>query len=257
MRPDDPFSRRRFLAFAAGSPLLAAVDVNALVGLLGGSSGDRAKGLALLQQATQQEPELIASAADALNVFDFEPVARKKVPPAHWGYLATGSDDDGTIRANREGYAHWDLRVRRLVDVSKLDTSVQIFGVTWPTPIVINPVGSQRAFHPEGELAVARAAKTKNHLQVLSTVATTSIEDVIAARGAPVWFQLYHQDDWNQTKQMLKRAEHAGAPAVVFTVDLHRRQQSRDDDSRAHEGHAHVHELSSRRSRRCQASAAA
>jgi 4-hydroxymandelate oxidase len=214
-------SRRRFMAFAAGSPLLAAVgiDVDSLRRLLGGNARARAKGLALLQQASQ-EPELIASPADALNVFDFEPVARKKLPPAHWGYLVSGSDDDGTIRANREGYARWDLRVRRLVDTSKLDTSVQMLGVTWPTPIVINPVGSQRAFHPDAELAVARAAKAKNHLMVLSTVATTSIEDAIAARGAPVWFQLYHQEDWNQTKQMVKRAERAGAPAVVFTVDL-------------------------------------
>jgi isopentenyl diphosphate isomerase/L-lactate dehydrogenase-like FMN-dependent dehydrogenase len=217
----DPLSRRRFFAFAAGSPLLAAVglDRDWLERLLHGSARDRAKGLALIQQATQ-EPELIASAADALDVFDFEPVAKKKLPPAHWGYLATGTDDDATIRANREGYAHWDLRVRRLVDYSKLDTSVQIHGTTWPTPIVINPLGSQRAFHPEGELAVARAAKVKNHLMVLSTVATTSIEDVIAARGAPVWFQLYHQQDWNLTRQMIKRAEAAGAPAIVFTVDL-------------------------------------
>ena len=218
---NDPLSRRRFMAFAAGSPLLAVagIDLESLRRLLGGNPRDRAKGLAILQQASQ-EPALIASPADALDVFDFEPVARKKLPPAHWGYLATGTDDDATIRANREGYARWDLRVRRLVDSSKLDTSVQVLGVKWPTPIVINPLGSQRAFHPEGELAVARAAKTKNHLMVLSTVATTSIEDVIAARGAPVWFQLYHQQDWNQTKQMLKRAERAGAPAVVFTVDL-------------------------------------
>ncbi|HEX8941507.1 MAG TPA: alpha-hydroxy acid oxidase [Gemmatimonadaceae bacterium] len=218
---NDPLSRRRFMAFAAGSPLLAVagVDLESLRRLLGGNSRDRAKGLAIVQQASQ-EPALIASPADALDIFDFEPVARKKLPPAHWGYLATGTDDDATIRANREGYARWDLRVRRLVDSSRLDTSVQVLGVKWPTPIVINPLGSQRAFHPEGELAVARAAKTKNHLMVLSTVATTSLEDVIAARGAPVWFQLYHQQDWNQTKQMLKRAERAGAPAVVFTVDL-------------------------------------
>ena len=219
--PNDPLSRRRFMAFAAGSPLLAVagVDLETLRRLLDGNSRERAKGLAVLQQAAQ-EPELIASPADALDVFDFEPVARKKLPPAHWGYLATGTDDDATIRANREGYARWDLRVRRLVDSSKLDASVQMLGVKWPTPIVINPLGSQRAFHPEGELAVARAAKAKNHLMVLSTVATTSIEDVMAARGAPVWFQLYHQEDWNRTKQMLKRAERAGAPAVVFTVDL-------------------------------------
>src|SRR5512133_194927 len=220
-KSDDPFSRRQFMAFAAGSPLLAAagVDLDSLRRLLGGSSRDRATGLALLQQASQ-EPDLIASASEALDVFDFEPVARKKIPPAHWGYLATGTDGDETIRANREGYARWDLRVRRLVDTTHLDPSVQILDVKWPTPIVINPLGSQRAFHPEGEIAVARAAKAKNHLQVLSTVATSSIEDVIAARGAPVWFQLYHQQDWNRTKQMVKRAERAGAPVVVFTVDL-------------------------------------
>jgi len=218
---DKELSRRQFMAFTAGSPLLAAagVDLRSLRRLLGGNSREQAKALGLLQQVSQ-EPELIASPADALNVFDFEPVAKKKLPPAHWGYLATGSDGDETIRANREGYARWDLRVRRLVDTSKLDTSIQMLGVKWPTPIVINPVGSQRAFHPDGELAVARAAKNKNHLQVLSTVATSSIEDVIAARGAPVWFQLYHQDDWNQTKQIVKRVEHAGAPVVVFTADL-------------------------------------
>jgi len=218
---DKELSRRQFMAFTAGSPLLAAagVDLRSLRRLLGGNSREQAKALGLLQQVSQ-EPELIASPADALNVFDFEPVAKKKLPPAHWGYLATGSDGDETIRANREGYARWDLRVRRLVDTSKLDTSIQMLGVKWPTPIVINPVGSQRAFHPDGELAVARAAKNKNHLQVLSTVATSSIEDVIAARGAPVWFQLYHQDDWNQTKQIVKRVERAGAPVVVFTADL-------------------------------------
>ncbi|HEV8499904.1 MAG TPA: alpha-hydroxy acid oxidase [Gemmatimonadaceae bacterium] len=218
---DKELSRRQFMAFTAGSPLLAAagVDLRSLRRLLGGNSREQAKALGLLQQVSQ-EPELIASPADALNVFDFEPVAKKKLPPAHWGYLATGSDGDETIRANREGYARWDLRVRRLVDTSKLDASIQMLGVKWPTPIVINPVGSQRAFHPDGELAVARAAKNKNHLQVLSTVATSSIEDVIAARGGPVWFQLYHQDDWNQTKQIVKRVERAGAPVVVFTADL-------------------------------------
>jgi isopentenyl diphosphate isomerase/L-lactate dehydrogenase-like FMN-dependent dehydrogenase len=110
--------------------------------------------------------------------------------------------------------------MRRLVDVSRIDTSVQIFGTRWNTPIVINPVGSQKAFHPEGELAVARAARAKGHLQVLSTVSTTSFEDVTAERGEPGWFQLYHRQDWNQTRQMIKRVEKAGCPAIVFTVDL-------------------------------------
>lgn len=203
----DENSRRRFLRYLAGSPLFAAAGFDLEW---------------LQQQVTQasQDPNLIASAADALSVFDFEPVARRKIPHAHWGYLSTGTDDDGTIRANREGYAKWDLRARRLVDVSNLDTSISLIGTTWATPIFICPVGSQKAFHSEGEIAVARAAKAKGHLQILSNVATSSIEDVIAARGAPVWSQLYHRPDWNQTKQMIKRAETAGAPALVFTVDL-------------------------------------
>ena len=216
-----PHSRRQFLSFLAGSPLLAAagVDLAALDWMIRGGGNDHRRALDVVQQATQ-EPELIASASEALNVFDFEPVARRKTPPAHWGYLMTGSDDDGTIRANRDGFDRYALRVRRLIDVSKIDPSVTIYGTKYSTPIVINPVGSQRAFHPEGELAVARAAKAKDHLQVLSTVATTSIEDVTAARGGPVWFQLYHRQDWNQTRQMVKRAEAAGCPAIAFTVDL-------------------------------------
>ncbi|HEU4995839.1 MAG TPA: alpha-hydroxy acid oxidase [Gemmatimonadaceae bacterium] len=219
--PTDPFSRRRFLGFLAASPLIASsgIDPERLGRLFAGTPRDQGAGLSLLQQATQ-EPELIATPGEALSVFDFEPVAHKRLPIAHWGYLATGTDDDGTLRANREGYNRYALRVRRLVDVSKIDPSIQLLGTRWDTPIILCPVGSQRAFHAEGEIAVARAAKAKGHLQVLSTVATSSIEDVITARGAPVWFQLYYQQDWNQTLQMIKRAERAGAPAVVFTVDL-------------------------------------
>jgi 4-hydroxymandelate oxidase len=199
-------SRRQFLRYLAASPLIPYLDLspNWFAGAQSGS----------------HDEELIGAAKDAVNVFDFEPVARKKLPPAHFGYLATGTDDDGTIRANREGFTRYSIRVRRLIDVSKIDTSTSLLGVKWETPIVLCPVGSQKAFHPEGEIAVARAAKAKNHLQVLSTVTTSSVEDVIAARGAPVWFQLYHRQDWNQTKQMVKRAEAAGCPAVVFTVDL-------------------------------------
>jgi isopentenyl diphosphate isomerase/L-lactate dehydrogenase-like FMN-dependent dehydrogenase len=220
--PDaDPFSRRKFLSFLAASPLFAAagVDFGALERLFRGGTRDHSRAFDLVEQAVQ-EPQLIASAKEALDVFDFEPVAHKKIPVAHWGYLMTGTDDDATIRANRDGFNRYELRVRRLVDVSHIDPSVQMFGTKWATPIVINPVGSQRAFHPEGELAVARAAKAKGHLQVLSTVSTTSYEDVTAARGEPGWFQLYHRQDWNQTLQMVRRVEKAGCPAIVFTVDL-------------------------------------
>jgi len=214
-------NRRDFLRFIAGSPLLAAagLDAHILRDLTSTSPRRAAAALSLAQQAVQGSPP-IRNAAEALNVFDFEPVARQKIPRGHWAYLASGTDDDGTIRANRDGFEKWALKPRRLVDVHKVDASVTLFGSRYSTPIVINPVGSQKAFHSEGETAVARAAKAKDHLMVLSTVATMSIEDAIAARGATVWFQLYHQPDWARTKQMVERAERAGSAAVVYTVDL-------------------------------------
>ncbi len=92
--------------------------------------------------------DIIASAQDALNVFDFETVARQKLPPAHFGYIATGVDDDATVRANRAGFSRYQIRSRRLIDVSRIDTSIRLMGVTWKTPIVLAPVSSQRAFHP-------------------------------------------------------------------------------------------------------------
>jgi isopentenyl diphosphate isomerase/L-lactate dehydrogenase-like FMN-dependent dehydrogenase len=82
------------------------------------------------------------------------------------------------------------------------------------------PVGAQLMFHEEGEVAVARAAKAKNALQILSTVASMSVEDVAAARGGPGWFQLYTVSDWSATERMLKRAEDAGCTAVAWTVDI-------------------------------------
>ena len=221
----DPNSRRQFLAFLAGSPLLAAagLDREWLTSL-----GATARPDALLQAADTVataghpvlQPPRITRAADALDVFDFEGVAQQNIPVAHWGYLMTGTDDDGTIAANRAGFDRWTLKPRRLVDVSRIDASMTIFGQRYPTPIIVNPLGSQKAFHKDGELATAKAARARDHLMVLSTVATTSIEDVMAARGGPVWFQLYHQTDWSITKQMVKRVERAGAPAIAFTVDL-------------------------------------
>jgi 4-hydroxymandelate oxidase len=151
---------------------------------------------------------------------DFEPLARKALPPAHFRYIATGVDGDATIQANRDGFQKIQIRSRRLVNVEKVDTSVRVFGATWPTPIFLCPVSSMRAFHPDGEVAVARAAKTRNHLQILSTVATSSIEEVTAARGAAVWQQLYPTNVWEVTRGIVKRAEASGAPVLVLTVDL-------------------------------------
>jgi 4-hydroxymandelate oxidase len=103
--------------------------------------------------------------------------------------------------------------------VSRIDTSCEILGTRYDSPIVIAPTGSNLAFHSDGELAVAKAAKVGNHLQILSTVATASIEDASAARGAPIWFQLYPTERWAVGDALAKRAENAGCPAIVLTVD--------------------------------------
>ena len=205
----------------AASPLIAASQTlsGSLANLLACSDATDTRVLDWLETLHQDE-SVLSSPDQAFDVLDFEGAARKALPPAHFGYLATGVDDDATVRANREGYSRIQIRPRRLVDVEKLDMSVRLLGATWSSPLVICPVGSQKAFHPEGEVAVARAARAKDHLQILSTVTTSSVEEVIAARGLPVWQQLYPTNVWEVTRAIVKRAEAAGCPAIALTVDL-------------------------------------
>src|SRR5579871_3389855 len=105
-------SRRQFFGFLAASPL-----------------------------AFLKGQDAAATAKDMINIMDFEEVAHGKVPIAHWAYMATGVDDDATLRANREGYQKLKLRPRRLVDVSKVDTSVDLFGTKWESPVYISACG--------------------------------------------------------------------------------------------------------------------
>ncbi len=215
-------TRRRFLKMLGASPLIAGSSLltNSLASLLNATPVEEKHFLGWLENL-QQSDFVLSSPEQALDVMDFEPAARKVVPPAHFGYLATGVDDDATVRANREGYSRIQIRARRLVDVANIDLSRTIFGTKWNTPIVLSPVSAQKAFHPDGEVGVARAARTKGHLMMLSTVATASIEDAIAARGGPVWQQLYPTNVWEVGRAIVKRAEAAGSPAIVLTVDLH------------------------------------
>ena len=215
-------TRRKFLRMLSASPLLASPH------FLSGSIASLLSAKELSEhsfrgwlESFQQSGEVISAPDQALDVMDFEPVARKVVPPAHFGYLATGVDDDATVRANRDGYSHIQIRSRRLVDVTNIDMSRTIFGTKWNTPIVLSPVSAQKAFHPDGEIGVARAAGTRGHLMMLSTAATSSIEDVSAAAGAPAWQQLYPTNVWEVGRAIVKRAEAAGSPAIVLTVDLH------------------------------------
>ncbi len=193
------YERRALLKFLAASPLFAGLG--AFTNALG-------------------EEHALSSAADALDVFELEAAAQRLVPAAHWGYLQSGVDGDATLRANEAAYSRYQLRSRRFVDVSHVDLSATVLGAKFASPIVYCPIGSLRALHPEGEVAVARAAKAKDALQILSTQASFSVEDVTDARGAPVWFQLYTTNQFEATKKLIKRAQSAGCPVVAVTVDL-------------------------------------
>jgi 4-hydroxymandelate oxidase len=210
---DQFASRRKFLQFLAASPLLAASDLAAMANEAPSRLPDP------MIWAPRTVDKLISSPKEAINVFDFEPVMAKNVPPAHFGYMASGIDDEVTLRANREGFLKFQLRPRRLVDVSKVDMSVDLFGTKFNSPIIIAPTGGHKAYNAEGEEGVARAAKVGDHLQILSSQATTSIKDTIAARGKPIWYQLYATNKFEVAKHHVESAERQGATAVAITVD--------------------------------------
>jgi len=206
-------ARRKFLQFLAASPLFAASDLAAFASEQPGRLPDP------MVWAPRTLDKLITTPKEAINVFDFEPVMHKNVPPAHFGYMASGIDDEVTLRANREGFLKYQLRPRRLVDVSKVDMSVDLLGMKFDSPIIIAPTGGHKGYHPDGEEGVARAGKTGDHLQILSTQATTSIKDVIAARGKPIWYQLYATNKFEVAKHHVESAEKQGATVVAITVD--------------------------------------
>ena len=201
-------ARREFLKFLAASPYVAA---------LGGVAAYLERNV--LAQSTQESTDVITDPAKALNVFDFEEPARRKVMQGHWAYMASGVDDDGTLRANREAFKHIELRPRRLHDATKVDTHVELFGTTYNSPIYFCPTGGEKSFFPEGELAVARSAKAHGTLQVLSTATSTPVEDVVKTLGRPVWQQLYAPTSWDACEKILRRVEAAGVTVLALTVD--------------------------------------
>jgi len=161
------------------------------------------------------------TAGEVLDVMEFEALARAALPPAHFGYLATGVDDDRTVVWNHEAFSQIEIRARRFVDVSAIDLSVRVLGTPWASPIYLSAVSGMRAFHTEGEAAVARAAAARSMHLMLSTGASVPLEAVVQARGAPLWQQLYATDDWQVTEGLVRRAESAGCTAIALTVDSH------------------------------------
>jgi isopentenyl diphosphate isomerase/L-lactate dehydrogenase-like FMN-dependent dehydrogenase len=131
----------------------------------------------------QLEGQLIQSPDQGVNVWDFERVAHANTRAEHWAYIHMGVDDFETRKANREGFQRLMLRPRRLgEDATNLDTSVQLFGRRWETPLFLCPVAALEAYHPQGESGAARAARAKGILQIQSHSSSQSYEEISKAR---------------------------------------------------------------------------
>jgi len=212
---DQAANRRRFLGYLAASSVVAYGGGTRLARALEAP----ARLPDPMEWAPRDLDHLITTPKNAINVFDFEPVMKNNVLPGHFGYMASGIDDDVTLRANRAGFQKFQLRPRRLVDVSNIDMSIELFGQNYPSPIIVAPTGGHRAYHPDGEIATAKGARAGDHLMILSTQTSTAIEDVAAARGRPIWYQLYATNKFEVAKAHVERAEKAGCIAVAVTVD--------------------------------------
>ncbi len=254
--PDRAASRREFFKLLAASPLLGA----AASGLptswqraLAHEAEHRARpgsaaphcpecGADILPSLTQprfnalQDPALppqnaledqltgqvIESQDDAVNVWDFERAAHANNLAQHWDYLHMGVDDYETRKANREGFQRLMLRPRRLGGeaMTELDTSVELFGRRWDSPLFLCPVASLEAYHTQGESGAARAARARGVLQMQSHQSSQSYAEIAEARGEPHWFQIYTTPDWNVNQRVIDRVAGAGCPALVWTIDL-------------------------------------
>lgn len=161
----------------------------------------------------QQIPATIAS------VSDYEPYARERMTEQAWAYIAGGAADEMTLRENSAAFQRLALRPRVLQDLAGGNTQVSMFGQSFLHPIMLAPVAFQALAHPEAEMATVLGASAMQAGMIVSTQATTLLEEIAGAATAPLWFQLYIQPDREFTRELVLRAERAGYQALVVTVD--------------------------------------
>ena len=154
-----------------------------------------------------------------LNVFDYEQLARGRMPGPLWDFVAAGADDEVTLAENRRAFERTLIRPRVLVDVSRIDMATRLLGDAVAAPIMIAPVGPQSAMCAEGEAATARAAGQAGLAMVAPGRSSRTIEEIAAAASAPLWMQLYLFPERKRTLALVRRAEAAGCRAIVLTVD--------------------------------------
>lgn len=152
------------------------------------------------------------------NVRDFRRAAKRALPRPIFDYLDGGADDEWSLANNVSAFERYELLPSSLRDVSKIDMTARVLGAKLSAPVILSPTGMSRLFHHDKEPAVARAAAAAGLMYSLSTMATTSIEDVAAVAG-PKMFQLYIHRDRGLTRELIARCKAAGYDAICLTVD--------------------------------------
>ncbi len=156
---------------------------------------------------------------EPINLYEYEAIAQARLTAMAYDYYASGAHDEITLRENHAAYDRIALRYRVLRDISQRSTATTVLGQPIRMPVIVAPTAFHKLAHPEGEVATVRAAGNAGTLMILSTLSTTSIEEVLAAATGPVWFQLYVYKDRGATRALVERAEAAGCSALVLTVD--------------------------------------
>ena len=128
---------------------------------------------------------------DPINIAEYEALAAERLEPMVWDYYRSGSDDEQTLRANRDAFGRIQLRPRVLVDVSHVSLETTVLGVAVRMPLLVAPTAYHGLAHPEGECETARGVGAAGSLMIVSTMSNRSLEEVAAATDGPLWFQLY------------------------------------------------------------------
>ena len=158
-------------------------------------------------------------AADPVNIFEYEEIARERIEKGHYDFIAGGATDEITIRRTRAVYDSIMLRPRMMVDVDQRSMATTALGQDISLPVMLDPAGNHEAAHPEAEIASVKAAGAAGTLMVLSSHAARTLEDVAASASGPIWFQQYFFKDRGLTLEMAARAEEAGYSAICMTLD--------------------------------------
>ena len=155
------------------------------------------------------------------NIEALRALARKRLPRMVFDYIDGGSDDEITLARNDNRYGDYELNFKSLVDISKIELDTTIMGAPSKAPIIVTPTAAQRLFNPRaGEAAVARAARKAGLVYCLSTLASTTIEDIASHTDGPKWFQVYVWKDRAIVEKALERARSAGFTGLILTVDV-------------------------------------